>query len=107
MQEEKGMTEDGIAGWHHRFKGREFEQTPGESEGQGSLGCCRPRGHRVRHDWEAKQVWSPEKSVWVPVSGPPRGWEVSSVQPRAALPASAWALPGWPSQWSVPNPQAG
>ena len=81
------MTEDGIVGWYHQFKGHEFEQTPGDSEGQGSLVCCRPRGHRVRHNWEAKQVGLPEKSVWVPVSGPPRGWEVSSVQPRVALPA--------------------
>ena len=36
-QEEKKMTEDKIVGWHHRFNGHEFEQTPGYSEGQ-SLG---------------------------------------------------------------------
>jgi len=28
--------------WHHRFNGHEFEQTPGDSEGQGSLVCCSP-----------------------------------------------------------------
>ena len=39
-QEEKGMTEDEMVGWHHRFNGHEFEQTPGNSEGQGSLTCC-------------------------------------------------------------------
>ena len=31
------MTEDEMAGWHHRLSGHEFEQTPGDSEGQGSL----------------------------------------------------------------------
>ena len=36
-QEEKGMTEDEMAGWHHQFNGDEFEQTLENSEGQGSL----------------------------------------------------------------------
>ena len=31
-------------GWHHRLNGHEFEQTPGDGEGQGSLACCRPWG---------------------------------------------------------------
>ena len=35
---------DEIIGWHHWFNGREFEQTPGDSEGQGSLACCSPWG---------------------------------------------------------------
>ena len=30
--------------WHHRLSGREFEKTPGKSEGQGSLACCSPWG---------------------------------------------------------------
>ena len=37
MQEEKGMTEDEMVGWHHRLNGHAFEQTPGDGEGQGSL----------------------------------------------------------------------
>ena len=41
-QEEKGTTEDEIVGWHHRLNGREFEQAPGDGEGQGSLACCNP-----------------------------------------------------------------
>ena len=48
--EEKGMTEDGMVGWHHQFSGHEFEQTPRDSEGQGSLACCSPWGQRVRRD---------------------------------------------------------
>ena len=43
-QEEKGVTEAEMVGWHHRLKGREFEQTPGDGEGQGSLLCCSPWG---------------------------------------------------------------
>ena len=40
------MTEDETAGWHHRLNEREFEQIPGDGEGQGSLVCCSPRGRR-------------------------------------------------------------
>ena len=39
-QEEKGTTEDEMAGWHHRLHGREFEWTPGDGDGQGGLACC-------------------------------------------------------------------
>ena len=34
------MREDEVVGWHHGHNGHEFEQAPGEGEGQGSLGCC-------------------------------------------------------------------
>ena len=43
-QEEKGMTEDEMFGWHHRLNGHEFEQVPGVGDGQGSLACCSPWG---------------------------------------------------------------
>ena len=38
------MTEDEMVGWHHRLNGHEFEQTPENSERQGSLVCCSPWG---------------------------------------------------------------
>jgi len=38
------MIEDEMVGWHDRLNEREFGQTPGDSEGQGSLGCCHPWG---------------------------------------------------------------
>ena len=38
-QKEKGMTEDEMIEWHHQLNGQEFEQAPGDSEGQGSLVC--------------------------------------------------------------------
>ena len=40
------MTEDKTVGWHHQLNGYEFEQAPGDSEGQGSLVCCSPWGHK-------------------------------------------------------------
>ena len=41
--------------WYHQLNGREFEQTLGDSEGQGSLACCRPWGRRVRQDQATEQ----------------------------------------------------
>ena len=35
-----------MVGWHHPLNGREFEQALGDVEGQGSLACCSPRGHK-------------------------------------------------------------
>ena len=40
------MTEDEMAGWHHRLNGHEFEQTLGDGEGQGGLVCCSPWRHK-------------------------------------------------------------
>ena len=45
-QEEKGTTEDEMVGWHHQLNGQEFEQTLGDSEGQGSLVCYSPGGRK-------------------------------------------------------------
>ena len=40
----RGATEDEMVGWHHQLNGHEFEQAPGDGEGQGSLACCSPWG---------------------------------------------------------------
>ena len=45
-QEEKGTTEDEMAGWHHRHDGHEFEWTLGVGDRQGGLVCCNSWGHR-------------------------------------------------------------
>ena len=45
-QEEKGMTEDEMAGWHHRLDGHGFGWTPGVDDGQGGLACCGPWGSK-------------------------------------------------------------
>ena len=50
------MTEDKMVGWYHQFNGHEFEQTPGDGEGQGSLVGCSPWGHKVKHDLATEQV---------------------------------------------------
>ena len=42
-QEEKGMTEDEMVGWHHWLNGNECEEAPRDGEGQRSLACCTPR----------------------------------------------------------------
>ena len=63
--EEKGLTEDEMVGWHHQLNEHEFEQALGLGDGQGSLACCSPWGHkkqsmvlqRVGHDWAAKLNW--------------------------------------------------
>ena len=41
-QKEKERTEDEMVGWHHRLNGHEFQQAPGDGEGQESLVCCSP-----------------------------------------------------------------
>ena len=53
-QEEKAATEKEMVGWHHQFHGHEFEQTLGDSEGQGGPTCCSPWGckdQRRLRDW--------------------------------------------------------
>ena len=62
-QEEKGMTEDEMVGWHHWLNGHEFEQSPGDGDGQGSLASCSPWDCRVRHYWETEQQQS--SCIWL------------------------------------------
>ena len=45
-QEEKGMTENEMAGWHHQLDAHEFEWTLGVGHGQGGLACCSSWGHK-------------------------------------------------------------
>ena len=63
-QEEKGVTEDEMVGWHHRLNGHEFEQTLGDGERQGSLAFI--GSQRVRHDLvtEKQQQLSPAPWFW-------------------------------------------
>ena len=69
-QGEKGTTEDEMVGWHHQLSGHEFEQAPGVGDGQGSLECCSPWGHKAldvteRLNWYWKTVSSQSSStVW-------------------------------------------
>ena len=54
-QEETGMREDEMVGWYHWLSEHKFAQTPGDSEGQGSLVCCSPWSFRVRHNLVTEQ----------------------------------------------------
>ena len=54
-QEEKGMTEDKMVGWHHWLNGHEFEQAPGDGEGWRSLAAESTGSERVGHDWATEQ----------------------------------------------------
>ena len=55
-QEEKWMTEDEMAGWHHWLDGRESEWTPGVGDGQGGLACC--------DSWGCKELDKTEQLNW-------------------------------------------
>ena len=55
-QEEKGMTEDEMAGWHHQLDGRKFEWTPGDGDGQGGLACW--------DSWGRKESDTTERLNW-------------------------------------------
>ena len=51
-QEDKGTTEDEMAGWHHRLNGHEFGWTPGVGDGQGGLVCCSSWGRKESNTTE-------------------------------------------------------
>ena len=51
-QKEKGTTEDEMAGWHCWLNGYEFEQALGDDDGQVTLACCSPWGHKQSHTTE-------------------------------------------------------
>ena len=55
-QEEKGMTENEMVGWHHQLNGHEFEQALGVGDAQGSLVCCSP--------WGCKESDTTERLNW-------------------------------------------
>ena len=56
-QEEKGMTEDEMVGWHHWLDGHGFGWTPGVGDGQGGLACCNSWGHKESDSTE-RQNWT-------------------------------------------------
>ena len=59
-QEEKGMTEDEMVGWHHRLNGHKFGWTPGVGDGQGGLACTSP--------WHHKELDTTEWMNWIEVN---------------------------------------
>ena len=78
-QEEKGTTEDEMAGWHHQLDGCEFEWTPGVGDGQGGLACC--------DSWDRSRTWL---SDWTELN-----WLDFWVRENL----DSQVLPGWEIQW--------
>ena len=69
-QEEKGMTEDKMVGWHHWLNGHEFGWTPGVGDGQAGLACCSPWGHKEPDDLVTEQQYPVEGMkgiVWLTI----------------------------------------
>ena len=60
-QEEKGMTEDEMTGWHHWLDVPESQWTPGVGDGQGGLACC--------NSWGCKESDTTERLIWTDPSG--------------------------------------
>ena len=75
-----GTTEDEMAGWHHQLNGHEFEQALGGGEGQGSLVCCTPWGHKESDTTEQlnnnnNQEIVEERGTWhTAVHGVAKSW---------------------------------
>ena len=65
-QEEKGMTEDEMAGWHHWLDGRESGWTLGVSDGQGGLACC--------DSWGCKELDTTERLNWTELKQVLKAW---------------------------------
>ena len=91
-QEEKGTTEDEMAGWHHRLDGCESEWTPGVGDGQGGLACC--------NSWGCKESDTTEglNSELLPTGRSPGEKRNSSWNMRADIETSAWNIQDGHSQ---------
>ena len=76
-QEEKGMTEDELAGWHHRLDGCESEWTPGVGDGQGDLACY--------DSWGRKESDTTERLNWTEILIAIYFSRVFSISPRQVV----------------------
>ena len=87
-QEEKVMTEDEMAGWHHRLNVHEFEWTPGVGDGQGGLGCC--------DSWGCKESDTTERLNWTQRPAPEK-----AMAPHSSV--LAWRIPGTGKPDALPS----
>ena len=84
-----------MVGWHHRLNGHEFEQTQGDSEGQGSLVCCSPCGHKELDTFLVAQLVKTlpaMQETWVRSLG----WE----DPLEGEMATHSSIPAWRIPWT-------
>ena len=80
-QEEKGPTEDEMAGWHHGLDGRESEWTPRVCDGQGGLACCDSWG-RKESDTTERLNWTDQLSVGPQQTTTLQFSKMSNIQPK-------------------------
>ena len=93
-QEEKGMTEDEMAGWHHWLNGHEFVWTPGAGDGQGGLACW--------DSWGRKESDTTERLNWTELNG-------NIIWPSAGslcLLNTEHLTRSWPAWWKFWLPEA-
>ena len=65
-QEEKGTTEDEMAGWHHQLNRHEFGWSPGVGYGQGDLACCSLWAAKIGRDWVTELNWMTKVTHYFP-----------------------------------------
>ena len=80
-QEEKGMTKDEMAGWHHGLDGHEFEWTPAVGDGQGDLVCC--------DSWGCKEL-DMTKLNWTELDAYRLSWSRVSMGSELQHPRKTW-----------------
>ena len=89
-QEEKGTTEDEMAGWHHWLDGHESEWSPGVGDGQGGLACCDSWG-RKESDTTERLNWTELNGLLLQLRGFPGGSVIKNPPANAGVPDS---IPG-------------
>ena len=99
-QEEKGMTEDEMVGWHHRLNGHELKQSPGAGNGLESLACCSL--------WGSRESDMTERLNWIELPPPRTHRDVTG----SGSPSSSWPHPPkssspWPKDRCVCAPASG
>ena len=104
VREEKGVTEDEMAGWHHWLSAHEFGWTPGAGDGQGGLACCSSWGREEtdmteRLNWTEVPVWA---SQWWRICLPMKVQSLGQEGPLENQMAThssilAWKMP-WPEE---------
>ena len=82
-QEEKGMTEDEMAGWHHGLDGHEFEWTLGVCDGQWGLACC--------DSWRCQESDMTERLNWTELKGLPHPGNVLHFKKHLNVLSNDWA----------------
>ena len=94
-QEEKGTTEDEMAGWHHQLDGRESEWTPEVGAGQGGLACCDSWGHK-ESDTTERLNWTELKILYCHVKTSYHQLSLQSFQNPASLQQLSTVNKAWP-----------